>query len=115
MAKQQQRILATNKLVDNEKYAFRCFLLRLGFIGEAYAETRKILLQNLSGNGSHKSGTGKPRPPKAKTEAQDGQSADNSAAQSVAEEPQPDQPEATHKPRFSFKKLFGTLKLLALD
>jgi len=115
MAKQQQRILATDKPADNEKYAFRCFLLRLGFIGEEYAETRRILLKNLSGNGSHKSGTGKPRQPKAKTEAQTtdtGASNDDSVQPVVTEEAKP---ETAHKPRFSFKKLFGTLKMLALD
>ena len=92
-------------------------MLRLGFIGEEYAETRKILLQNLSGNGSHKSGNGKPRQPKEKTEALNGTSHnDEGSAQSVTtEEAQPAQPEATRKPRFSFKKLFGTLKMLALD
>ena len=31
MAKNQNRITATEKAVENEKYAFRCFLLRLGF------------------------------------------------------------------------------------
>ena len=44
---------------DNEKYAFRCFLLRLGFIGEEYKGERKVLLKNLSGNGSFKSGARK--------------------------------------------------------
>jgi hypothetical protein len=33
------------KEVDNEKYAFRCFLLRLGFIGSDYKAERKILLK----------------------------------------------------------------------
>ena len=56
MAKEQKRITAKEKSVDNEKYAFRCFLLRLGFIGEEYAAARKILLANLSGNSSFKSG-----------------------------------------------------------
>ena len=42
--------------VDNEKYAFRCFLLRLGLIGKEYKVTRKILLQNLSGSSAFKSG-----------------------------------------------------------
>lgn len=55
MAKEQKRITAKEKPVDNEKYAFRCFLLRLGFIGEDYKAERKTLLQNLSGNGSFKS------------------------------------------------------------
>lgn len=41
---------------DNEKYAFRCFLLRLGFIGADYKQERKILLKNLSGNSSWKNG-----------------------------------------------------------
>ena len=36
MAKNQKRITAKEKTVDNEKYAFRCFLLRLGFIGAEY-------------------------------------------------------------------------------
>ena len=56
MAKKQKRVIATEKSVENEKYAFRCFLLRLGFIGEDYAESRRVLLRNLSGNGSWKSG-----------------------------------------------------------
>lgn len=56
MAKMQKRISATAKPVDNEKYAFRCFLLRLGFIGEDYKSTRKILLSKLSGSAAFKSG-----------------------------------------------------------
>ena len=56
MAKTQKRIAATAKPVDNEKYAFRCFLLRLGFIGEDYKTTRKILLSKLSGSSAFKSG-----------------------------------------------------------
>ena len=56
MAKEQKRITAKEKPVDNEKYAFRCFLLRLGFIGTDYKTERKILLRNLSGNGSFKIG-----------------------------------------------------------
>ena len=38
------------KETDNEKYTFRCFLLRLGMIGAEYKTTRKILLRNLTGN-----------------------------------------------------------------
>lgn len=59
MAKTLKRVTATAKDVDNEKYAFRCFLLRLGFIGAEYKAERKILLSNLSGNGSFKSGSRK--------------------------------------------------------
>ena len=36
MSRDLKRISATEKEVDNEKYAFRCFLLRLGFIGNEY-------------------------------------------------------------------------------
>lgn len=54
MAKNQKRINGTEKEVENEKYAFRCFLLRLGFIGEQYKTERKILLQNLSGSAAFK-------------------------------------------------------------
>ncbi|MDO5443338.1 MAG: virulence protein [Bacteroidia bacterium] len=55
MSKNQKRITAKEKTVDNEKYAFRCFLLRLGFIGDEYKAERKILLRNLSGSSSFKS------------------------------------------------------------
>ncbi len=57
MAKTQQRVNATEKQVENEKYAFRCFLLRLGFIGSEYKEERKILLSRLTGSSAFKSGT----------------------------------------------------------
>ena len=35
---------------DNEKYALRCWLLRLGFIGEEFKTAREILLKNMMGN-----------------------------------------------------------------
>lgn len=59
MAKNQQRVTAKEKPTDNDKYAFRCFLLRLDFIGEKYKTDRKILLQNLTGSGSFRSGAKK--------------------------------------------------------
>lgn len=112
MAKKQQRVLATDKPVDNEKYAFRCFLLRLGFIGEEYAAARAILLRNLGGNGSHKSGEAPPRKPKTPSVVQE-KSADSSETDAaVVSEPET---QPAPKSRFSFKKLFGTLKLMALD
>lgn len=54
MSKEQKRITAKEKTVDNEKYAFRCFLLRLGFIGAEYKKDRKILLKNLTGSSAFK-------------------------------------------------------------
>lgn len=54
MARNQKRVNAKEKEVENEKYAFRCFLLRLGFIGADYKEERKILLQNLEGSSAFK-------------------------------------------------------------
>ncbi len=56
MARNQKRINATEKPTDNEKYAFRCFLLRLGFIGAEYKTARKILLKNLSGSSAFRNG-----------------------------------------------------------
>ena len=56
MAKRQKRVTARAGAVTNEKYAFRCFLLRLGLIGAKYKTTRKILLRNLSGNSAFKAG-----------------------------------------------------------
>ena len=54
MAKEQKRILGREREVENDKYAFRCFLLRLGFIGDEYKLTRKILLENLEGSAAFK-------------------------------------------------------------
>ena len=56
MARNQKRVTAKEKETDNDKYAFRCFLLRLGFIGADYKTERKILLRNLSGSSAFKSG-----------------------------------------------------------
>jgi len=51
---QKHKVVAQEREVENEKYAFRCFLLRLGFIGDAYKTARKILLAPFEGNGSWK-------------------------------------------------------------
>lgn len=59
MSKKQKRINNTENNVENEKYAFRCFLLRLGFIGAEYKADRKILLKNLTGSSAFKSGAKK--------------------------------------------------------
>lgn len=56
MAVQQKRISNKEKEVENPKYAFRCFLLRLGFIGDEHKKSRKILMQYLTGNSAFKSG-----------------------------------------------------------
>ncbi|RVU55818.1 virulence protein [Anaerosphaera multitolerans] len=56
MARNQKRITVKEKETPNEKYAFRCFLLRLGFIGKEYKEERKILLRNLTGSSAFKGG-----------------------------------------------------------
>lgn len=50
VAKTQKRVTAKERTVENEKYAFRCFLLKLGFIGAAYKSERKTLLRNLKGS-----------------------------------------------------------------
>ena len=56
MARNQKRVSAAEKPTDNEKYAFRCFLIRLGFIGAEYKSARKILLKNLSGSSAFRNG-----------------------------------------------------------
>lgn len=50
MAKESKRVTATEKDVESEKYAFRGFLLRLGFIGADSKVIRKTLLKNISGS-----------------------------------------------------------------
>ena len=55
-AKEATRITGKDKPVENEKYAFRCFLLRLGFIGDEFKQSRKILLKNFSGSSAFRNG-----------------------------------------------------------
>ena len=55
-AKEAKRVTVKDKAVANPRYAFRCFLLRLGFIGQEYKAARKILMRNLTGNSSWKDG-----------------------------------------------------------
>ena len=56
MAKDAKRVSSKPTETDNDKYAFRCFLLRLGFIGKEYKTARKILLRNLAGNSAFRYG-----------------------------------------------------------
>ncbi len=55
-AKEKHRVTAKEREIENPKYAMRCWLLSLGFIGDEYKQERKILLRNLSGNSSFKDG-----------------------------------------------------------
>ncbi len=55
MARDAKRVSSKPTETDNDKYAFRCFLLRLGFIGKEYKTARKILLRNLTGNSAFRS------------------------------------------------------------
>lgn len=56
LAKKQKRVTAKEREVENERYAFRCFLLRIGLIGSEFKKTRKILLEKLAGNCAFRSG-----------------------------------------------------------
>lgn len=56
MASNQKRINNKPDTSDNEKYAFRCFLLRLGFIGTEFKNVRKVLLRNLTGSSAFRNG-----------------------------------------------------------
>ena len=53
-AKEVKYVTAREKPVENEKFAFRVFLIRLGFVGDNYKRVRKILLRNLTGNAAFK-------------------------------------------------------------
>jgi hypothetical protein len=56
MAINQKRVTAKAVKSENEKYDFRCFLLRLGFIGDEHRAFRRYYLRNLSGNTAFKKG-----------------------------------------------------------
>lgn len=55
-AKNLQRVINKPDTSDNEKYAFRCFLLRLGMIGEEYKPVRRVLLRRLTGSSAFRHG-----------------------------------------------------------
>ena len=56
MARDAKRVSSKPTETDNDKYAFRCFLLRLDFIGKEYKTARRILLRNLTGNSAFRYG-----------------------------------------------------------
>ncbi len=49
-AKTLKRINYKPDVSDNEKYTFRCFLIRMGLVGNNFKAARKVLLRNLSGS-----------------------------------------------------------------
>lgn len=57
-AKERKRVNNKPDTGDNEKYAFRCFLLRIGMIGTEYKQARKVLLRNLEGSSAFRHGRG---------------------------------------------------------
>lgn len=50
LAKKQKKVNNTVTKVISEKFAFRCFLLKIGMIGKEYKVDRNILLKNLKGS-----------------------------------------------------------------
>jgi len=55
-AKNLNRINNKPDTSDNPKYAFRCFLLRMGMIGTEFKAARKVLLRNLPGSSAFRHG-----------------------------------------------------------
>ena len=53
LARTQKRVLAAERPAESDRYAFRCQLLRLGFIGPEFKDSRKVLLRNLTGSSSY--------------------------------------------------------------
>lgn len=53
-AKTSTRISPKPPEPGNDKYAMRCWLLRLGMLGEGYKTARRVLLANLEGNAARK-------------------------------------------------------------
>ncbi len=67
----QQRIQAKGIGADNEKYAMRIWLLRLGLNGPEYKEERKILMRNLTGHCAFRTEKDKERWQKKQNEKRD--------------------------------------------
>jgi hypothetical protein len=58
-AKKRKRVIAKEKPTENDKFAMRLFLVRLGLNGPENKAVRHIMLKNLTGNSAWKNG----RPP----------------------------------------------------
>lgn len=56
LAKIRKRVTVKDGPVPNEKFAFRVFLIQLGFVGDKFKSARKILLKNLNGNSAFRDG-----------------------------------------------------------
>lgn len=52
----QKKATCRKTVTDNEKYAFRCWMLRLGLIGEEFKTCRFHFLKYLTGNSAWRSG-----------------------------------------------------------
>lgn len=50
MAKQLKTASPKKQQTENEAYAFRCWMLRLGFIGEEFKTARDYFMRNFTGN-----------------------------------------------------------------
>lgn len=56
MAQKLTRVNSRECRPENEKYTFRCFLIRLGMIGSEYKLDRAYLLSHLTGSAAYKYG-----------------------------------------------------------
>ena len=64
MASEQTRILDKPYDGDNDRFAMRIFMVRLGMKGAAFALARKLMMKHLAGNSGWRYGA----PPKGKAE-----------------------------------------------
>lgn len=93
MAKEAKRVLAKEAEVESEKYAFRCFLLRLGFIGNDSKAARKILLRNLSGHSAFRNKAEEEKFKANQKAKRDAAKAERLAAEAVVNEAAAEEPE----------------------
>ena len=68
-AKETKKASPKKAQLQNPKYAMRVWLLELGFIGEETSTARKILIENLEGDASWRSGT-RPQQPQQQSQQQ---------------------------------------------
>lgn len=55
-AKKAKSARPKKNVTDNQKYAMRCWLLNLGFIGDEFKTARDVLTRNLTGNSAWRHG-----------------------------------------------------------
>ena len=99
MADEQSRVLDKPYDGDNDKFAMRIFMVRMGMKGVQFALARKLMMQHLTGNSGWRFGAPPKKPEEPEAPAEALETPEESAESPIEGEPaeEPDQEVTTHE------------------